>query len=110
MLGPHSRQREDAASIATVTPALRVAESTEAPIDVLVTDTVMPHVGGPLLATTPRARQPTLGVVFVSGYPDAATLSRARPEPSEFIEKPFSGDALPSAIRRAVTRAASRQP
>ena len=87
--------------------ALRLAESADPPIDVLVTDTVMPHVGGPLLATTLRAKQPKLGVVFVSGYPDAATLSRARPERSEFVEKPFSREVLLSAIRRAVTRAAA---
>ena len=88
--------------------ALELAETVDAPIDVLVTDAVMPHVGGALLATTLLARRPRLGVVFVSGYADAETLAHARTERWEFVEKPFSGETLIAAIRRAVARASAR--
>ena len=89
--------------------ALELADTTDATIDVLVTDAVMPHVGGALLASALTARRPRLAVVFVSGYADADAVAHARADGSEFVEKPFSGDALLGAIRRALSRAAARQ-
>jgi len=49
--------------------ALSVASSTPR-LDLLLTDVIMPHVGGPELATRLRERRPTVKTLFMSGYTD----------------------------------------
>jgi two-component system cell cycle sensor histidine kinase/response regulator CckA len=88
--------------------ALRVAGA-EDRIDVLVTDVVMPRVGGAELAERIRERRPGVKVLLVSGYARGA-------EPSEevtgrgyaFLAKPFTPAALARTIRELLDAPAAR--
>jgi PAS domain S-box-containing protein len=70
----------------------------EAPIDVLVTDVVMPEMGGRELAQRLRRARPDLPVVFMSGYVDDGLAASDLERRSAFVEKPFTGDALVARI------------
>ncbi len=65
------------------------------PIDALVTDIVLPVMGGVELAVRMRRFMPRLHVVFMSGHGRVAELDLSN---SVMLEKPFSGDALVAAI------------
>ena len=71
--------------------ALRVAESASEPIDLIVSDVIMPEMDGPTMLTELRKRGSTAKVVFVSGYADDA-FARNLPEGQDFVflPKPFS--------------------
>ncbi len=66
-------------------------------IDLLLTDVVMPKMGGLELAEKMRQRRPDLGVLLVSGYSEkqASLIDRLGPNTNaEFLPKPFTLDAL----------------
>jgi len=71
--------------------ALRVAEEASEPIDLIVSDVIMPEMDGPTMLTELRKRGSTAKVVFVSGYADDA-FARNLPEGQDFVflPKPFS--------------------
>jgi len=61
---------------------------------------VMPGMGGRVLADTLRARQPTLRVLFMSGYTDDEVLRRGvEREAVPFLQKPLTQGALTQAVR-----------
>ena len=70
-------------------------------IDLLVTDVVMPGMGGCELASTARRERPTLQVLYISGYTDDAVVHHgvARGD-VDLLEKPFHSDALAARIRQ----------
>ena len=68
------------------------------PIHVLITDIVMPGLGGLELAKSALELRPTLSVVLVSGYTDRA-LDREAISFAKFLQKPFSFDALARTVR-----------
>ena len=69
-------------------------------IDLLLTDLVMPHMGGLELATRLRAGNPDLRVLFMSGYAgEALTQNGGLDLGSGFIEKPFSSSELAQQVR-----------
>jgi two-component system cell cycle sensor histidine kinase/response regulator CckA len=75
--------------------ALRVLEAHAAPLDLLVTDVVMPNMDGRELADRLRARMPGLKVLFLSGYMDDALLRRGVFEAHEtLLQKPFTPNTL----------------
>jgi two-component system cell cycle sensor histidine kinase/response regulator CckA len=71
--------------------ALRVAEAASEPIDLIVSDVIMPEMDGPTMLTELRKRGLTAKVIFVSGYADDA-FARNLPEGQDFVflPKPFS--------------------
>jgi len=75
--------------------ALKAAEGLGPELELLVTDVVMPGLGGPELARSLRARHPGLRVVYTSGYAQnsADLLSDLEPG-SRFLSKPFHPTAL----------------
>ena len=80
--------------------ALVLAEAQAEPIDLVVTDVVMPRMGGRELVETLRRRQPELRVLFVSGYPDDTMLRRGIiPNGAEFLQKPFQPATLVHRVR-----------
>jgi signal transduction histidine kinase/CheY-like chemotaxis protein len=94
-----------AASAAEVPRALREAP---APIDMLVSDVVLPGQSGPSLAAELRAAHPDLAVVLMSGYSEQDVAMVAAQPNTRFVAKPFTVDALTSAVldllaRRTVT-------
>jgi CheY-like chemotaxis protein len=76
-----------------------------AAIDVLLTDVVMPGTSGPDLASRLLEEQPTLRVVYMSGYTEDAIVQRGGLDPGVvFLHKPFSVETLDLKIREAVER------
>jgi PAS domain S-box-containing protein len=79
--------------------ALEVACGHAGPIHLLITDLVMPEVGGIELAAELRKRDPSLRVLYVSGYTeDAPALSEPLGPRTRFLAKPF----VPGDLTRAV--------
>jgi PAS domain S-box-containing protein len=73
-------------------------------LDVLVTDLVMPGIGGEGVAARVRALRPWLKVLFISGY-TASEFDPGRLGPGEvFLAKPFTPAALLEAVQRLVQR------
>ena len=80
--------------------AMAVADEYTGTINVLITDMIMPKMGGLELAGKLRQKRPDIRIIFMSGYTEAATLDRARLEPDcAVLSKPFSIDTLASKIR-----------
>ncbi len=73
--------------------ALAAARELEAPIDLLITDVVVPKLDGPKLAERLSAENPDLRVLFISGYVD-----RELPAEVEYLEKPFTMQKLLSKV------------
>src|SRR5215831_9957704 len=67
-------------------------------IDVVVTDIVMPDMGGRELVTRLRASNPRLPVVYVSSYFADAVAGLDMAEPVELLEKPFTPASLAAAV------------
>jgi CheY-like chemotaxis protein len=67
-------------------------------IDVVVTDIVMPNMGGRELVTRLRASNPRLPVVYVSSYFADAVAGLDMAEPVELLEKPFTPASLAAAV------------
>jgi PAS domain S-box-containing protein len=86
--------------------ALRSARQHDGRIDLLLSDLVMPGIGGVELADRLEQQRPDLCVLFVSGYANheagEGTLRRGR----VFLSKPFTPQRLLGAIDRALARRA----
>ncbi len=89
--------------------ALRLISDDE-PLDLLVTDAVMPGMGGPELIGRLRAGRPELPVILVSGYAEETLHTDLRRESIVFLPKPYSLAALSELMDRLVPAAsAARQ-
>jgi two-component system cell cycle sensor histidine kinase/response regulator CckA len=83
--------------------AIRVATAYPSRIDLLVTDMVMPNVGGSELFAHLRLLRPDLRVLFVSGYTDDDMIRRGLKDAgSAFLQKPFTARALAAAAKAAM--------
>ena len=83
--------------------ALELVERLGARFDLLLTDVVMPEVGGPELAARLRARRPDVKVVYMSGYADSALYKRGLAESDGFmLRKPFTPDVLVGKVEEAL--------
>jgi CheY-like chemotaxis protein len=79
--------------------ALKVAAAHERQIDVLVTDVVMPNLGGMETAERLAETHPEARTIFMSGYAhDAGELAHPR-EGRLFLQKPFAASALTACLR-----------
>ncbi len=75
--------------------ALHVAAGHTAPIHLLVTDVVMPNIGGRELAGQLTAARPALRTIYVSGFPAGQEDERAMTGPAAaYLQKPFTPDRL----------------
>jgi CheY-like chemotaxis protein len=83
--------------------ALRVAADLTEPIHLLLTDVVMPVLGGAELATRLAKLRPDLRVLFMSGYPERMGADASLPPEGTFIlEKPFDAGALARKVRETL--------
>jgi signal transduction histidine kinase len=90
--------------------AMRVAREHPGTIHVLLTDLVMPHMTGRELADLVTRLRPGTRVLFMSGYAAGAAPHHKVPTDAAYIEKPFTADALASAIRTLLDSSASSAP
>ena len=80
--------------------ALKIAAAHADPIHLLVTDVIMPNMGGHELAHRLTHARPQTRVLFISGNLDQASLSGSLPvAPASVLQKPFPLDALLSKVR-----------
>jgi CheY-like chemotaxis protein len=113
---------EDDEAIRTVTAAILralgyqiypMADSKEAfemfagpnapPFELLLSDIVMPNLGGRELADRMRSVKPDLKVLFMSGYVDDPVILQAVQEAAvPFLEKPFTRETLAKKVREAL--------
>ncbi|HVW88330.1 MAG TPA: ATP-binding protein, partial [Gaiellaceae bacterium] len=86
---------------AAASSAEAIERASDANVDLLITDVVMPRMGGDLLAHELRRRRPGLRVVFTSGYPSDLASGRIG-DRDHFLQKPFSIDELLAAAATAL--------
>ncbi len=86
--------------------ALELAERHSGALDLLVSDLVMPKIGGQELAARLRLSNPRLYVLFVSGYPDEeAASAESLGARAAFLQKPYSPAALSGRVRELLDAA-----
>jgi CheY-like chemotaxis protein len=84
--------------------ALDICTDVSTDIDLVITDMVMPEIGGRELARRVREMRPGVPIVFMSGYTDDDDLTRSYLETgSVFIEKPFTPELLLSRTRELLS-------
>lgn len=74
--------------------ALNLAAQKDFPVDLLVTDVVMPQINGPELYRRMKERRPGLPVLYMSGYSDMAIQGVMGGEQAHFLAKPFDSCSL----------------
>jgi YesN/AraC family two-component response regulator len=83
--------------------AIRLARTREGPLDLLLTDVVMPQVLGKDVAEAIRAVRPTAKVLYMSGYARPVLAGTGTLEAGvNLLEKPFSEAILLAAIREVL--------
>ncbi len=79
--------------------AVRLAESHQGPLDLLVTDVLMPGCNGPEVCDLVRTVRPGLPTLFISGYyPEAVFAETGLPARSAFLAKPFMPEDFVAAV------------
>jgi len=80
--------------------ALETVRNHPRPIDLLVSDVVMPGMDGPTLARAARRLRPEMRVLFMSGYAGGAfARSDQKPEDVHFLAKPFGLKQLAAKVK-----------
>ncbi len=81
--------------------ALHVArEHKGSPISLVITDVIMPRMGGKIMAEWLKATYPHLKILFTSGYTDDAIANQGVLEPGvEFLPKPYTPATLTRKVR-----------
>jgi two-component system, cell cycle sensor histidine kinase and response regulator CckA len=83
--------------------AVELAEQYRGPIDVLLSDVVMPHVRGPEVARRLCAIRRDMKVIFMSGYTEGEFGAGDKPGPElPILQKPFELDSLAGKIREVL--------
>jgi len=83
--------------------ALRIAATYQGPIDLLLTDIVMPGLGGKAVADSLRQRWPDIPVIFMSGHPAHIAPEELRGAASMFyVQKPFTPHEIAQRVREVL--------
>ena len=83
--------------------ALALVEKSAGRIDLLLTDVVMPDMGGPVLAERLVRDRPDLRVLYISGYAEEAIQRHGiLPAGGMLLEKPFTADQLARQVRESL--------
>jgi PAS domain S-box-containing protein len=86
--------------------ALAVCDGFIGTIDLVLTDVVLPDLGGSRLAEALQRSRPDVRILYMSGYADDAVVRHGILQGSvAFIEKPFSSSALAAKVRDVLGRA-----
>ncbi|MBI2385148.1 MAG: response regulator [Elusimicrobia bacterium] len=88
--------------------ALRLLEARSGPIDLVLTDIIMPGMNGRALAERIAARAPETRILYMSGYPDDVIARHGVLEPgTPFLQKPFTPRLLVETLREVLRRVAA---
>jgi len=83
--------------------AVGLAGKHEGPIDLLLTDVVMPQISGQELAAQVVALRPGIKIVFMSGYPGGTTSEHGMFDQNAFLlQKPFGMDTIGQVLRQVL--------
>jgi CheY-like chemotaxis protein len=85
--------------------ALRICEQHEVPIDLMITDVVMPQMNGKELSDRFKGLRPNAKVLFTSGYTEHVVVHHGVLEKGlNYIQKPFSVDGLARKVREVLDK------
>jgi hypothetical protein len=91
--------------------ALEICERHRGFIHLLITDVVMPGMGGRELAERLQASRPEMRTLYMSGYTDdAVVLHGVLAEDMAFLQKPFTAEALARTVREVLDRLPENHP
>ncbi|MGB8843756.1 MAG: response regulator, partial [Aliidongia sp.] len=83
--------------------ALKIIAEGGNPIDLIITDVVMPRMDGPSLIRQVRDTMPEVRVIFISGYTEDTFRKRLDDEQSiHFLAKPFSLKQLATKVKEVM--------
>jgi two-component system cell cycle sensor histidine kinase/response regulator CckA len=81
--------------------ALQIMQTYGEPLDLVLTDVIMPNVSGPELARNLQVQFPQVKVLFMSGYTDDAVVRHGLLEADvSFIQKPYTPTELARKVRQ----------
>lgn len=90
--------------------ALELAASYKKPIELLITDVVMPHTNCDRFVAEMRQTRPDINVIFISGYSeDMLSGYGVEQTRSNFIQKPFTADELAAKLREVLGASHTRR-
>jgi two-component system cell cycle sensor histidine kinase/response regulator CckA len=90
---------------ASGTEAVQSGSDPNQPIDLLISDVVMPGLSGPEAADKLRKTHPRMRTLFLSGYSSHAALpERVTGDPGAFLQKPFTVETLLAKVRERLAR------
>ncbi len=99
------RQGYEVLEATTGAEALELVAKDKGPIDIVVSDVVMPEMDGPTMLTELRKKTPDLKVIFVSGYPDDRFKTGLDPNAQfAFLPKPFTLPQLAAKVKEELGR------
>lgn len=84
--------------------ALEIAAAYDGTIDLLLTDVVMPRMGGAALARHLRTLRPTTKIILMSGYADDEAARQGMEEADHFLHKPFRSSQVHEVIGDVLKR------
>ncbi|MFH1739616.1 MAG: response regulator [bacterium] len=91
--------------------ALLTCEQHEGPIDLIVTDVVMPHMSGGRLVKRLSTLRPEIKVLYMSGYTDDAIVHHGVLESgTPFLQKPFTPQTVAQKVREVLVPREPRLP
>ncbi len=83
--------------------ALEIIRNHKGPLDLLISDVVMPIMDGPALVKAAREIRPGLRAIFMSGYADDVLKTAGdRPSDFHFISKPFTNDGMALKVKEVL--------
>ncbi len=83
--------------------ALEIDEEYDGEIHLLLSDVIMPSLGGFEMSEIIHERRPDMKIVFMSGYPNRGqTKGRSIPERSDFLQKPIKSERLAMILRKTL--------
>ena len=85
-----------------VDDAIQIVTQHKDPVDLLLTDVVMPKLSGPELAMQLQPLNPRMKVLYMSGYPDPNKLNAVLASNAVFIQKPFTKQKLLHRLREVL--------
>ncbi len=85
--------------------AIKLCETHVGPIDLVITDVVMPKISGPELARQMDVLRPSAKKLFLSGYTNASLAhNNVLNQHAEFLQKPFNAEIFTCRVRQILDR------